>query len=144
MSLWPTRSTRCRRSHVRDSPRLFDFVAAVAGHRHRPRRCIPDGQWVFLEQPDVVANPAAFRLRLAFRRRQSDTLPDLASFNAVLEIEPDETVGGVPVAIIATFDVDPITTQNLPANGCVYRVEWTDAIGQSPRRVLQGHVRAED
>jgi len=98
----------------------------------------------FLEQPDVVANPAAFRLRLAFRRRQSDTLPDLASFNAVLEIEPDETVGGVPVAIIATFDVDPITTQNLPANGCVYRVEWTDAIGQSPRRVLQGHVRAED
>ena len=98
----------------------------------------------FTDRPDVVANPAAFRVRLAFRRRQSDTLPDLTSSIASLELSPPDTFNGIPVDVVATMVLTPLQTSALPAAGCFYYIEWTDAIGGSNRRILQGRALLGD
>lgn len=98
----------------------------------------------FQNVDDVLENPAAFRLRVGFRRRQSDFLSFILSRNATLEVNPTDTYGGQPVDLIATAAFSPQETQQLPPTGCVYLVEWTDAVGGANRRILQGRVNVSD
>ena len=98
----------------------------------------------FAGVPEIAANPAQFRLRLVFRRQQNDNLPEILVVQATLEANPDDTFQGVPIDVMATFVVSPTETQILPARGCVYFIEWTDVIGGSNRRVVQGRVNMED
>lgn len=98
----------------------------------------------FQNEPEIVASPGLFRLRMGFRRRQSDTLPFILTGEAFLEIEPGDEFRGAPVDIMATFEFSPAQTQTLPAIGCVYLIEWTNSLGGQNRRVLQGRVRTGD
>lgn len=98
----------------------------------------------FTSAPEVVANPAAFRLRMVLRRRQNDNLPDLASIQAALTISPPDELNGVPIDVLGIIDVSTSVTAILPKQGCVYFVEWTNAVGGDNRRVLQGRVMLED
>lgn len=93
---------------------------------------------------DVVANPAAHRLRLVFRRRQTDVLPDLLVVIATLDTDPGEQVNGTEVEVIATFEMQPSDTLLLPPTGCAYFIEWTDSVGGSNRRVFQGRAQVGD
>jgi len=94
--------------------------------------------------PEIADHLAQFRLRLVFRRQQNDSLPDILSVQATLEAYPSDTFQGKPIDVMATFVVSPTETQLLPARGCVFFIEWTDAIGGSNRRVVQGRVNMED
>lgn len=98
----------------------------------------------FVNEPEIVANPSLYRLRLVLRRRQTDALPDLISQEAVLEIEPDDTINGVQIDVMGTFTLTPLETQSIPAQGCVYFVEWTNSIGGQPSRIVQGRVQVGD
>lgn len=98
----------------------------------------------FTDEDAVTNNPAQFRVRMVLRRRQSDTLPDLASIEATLDINPPDTLDGTPVDVIATLDISTAITQSLPKQGCVYFIEWTNAVGGNNRRILQGRVMLED
>lgn len=98
----------------------------------------------FSAVPEVVANPAQYRIRMVLRRRQSDNLPDILAINAVFEVEPNETVRGVPLDLIATLSLTPDQTQTIPQQGCVYFIEWTNAIGGANSRIAQGRVEVGD
>ena len=95
--------------------------------------------------PEIAANLSAYRLRVGFRRRQTDTLPFIVVRNAVLELmPPGETFGGEDIEIAATVAFTPEETNSFPATGCVYLVEWTNAVGGANRRILQGRVTVSD
>lgn len=98
----------------------------------------------FTGRRDVADNLSQFRLRLVFRRRQSDNLPDILSIQATLEADPGDTFKDIPIDVMASFVVSPAETQLLPAQGCVYFIEWTDAVGGSNTRVVQGRVNMGD
>lgn len=98
----------------------------------------------FTGRPDVVADPAQFRLRLVFRRRQVDALPDLLVVQATLDTAPADSFQGQPLDVLGTFVLEAPQTQALPAAGCVYFIEWTDAIGGANKRIVQGRVRVGD
>lgn len=98
----------------------------------------------FVGVPEVVANPAAYRQRMVIRRRQADTLPDLVSVQATLDTDPDDTLNGVPVDVVSTFNLTTAQTASLPVQGAYYFIEWTDPAGGSNRRILQGRVQVGD
>lgn len=98
----------------------------------------------FTEVPEVVANPSAYRQRLVIRRRQSDALPDLVAVQAALDTDPDDILNGVPVDVVSTFTLTTADTAALPVVGAFYFIEWTDPLGGSNRRILQGRVRVGD
>ena len=98
----------------------------------------------FVGVPEIAATLNQHRLRLVFRARQSDTLPDLLVSQATLEANPGDTFNGTPIDVMAEFSLTPAETQTLPARGCVYFIEWTDAIGGSNRRIVQGRVNTGD
>ncbi len=98
----------------------------------------------FAGLPEIADNLAQFRLRLVFRARQNDNLPDILAIQATLEAHPDDTFQGKPIDVMASFVVSPTETQLLPARGCVFFIEWTNAVGGDNRRVVQGRVNMED
>lgn len=98
----------------------------------------------FAGVPEVVANPAAYRQRMVIRRRQADTLPDLVSVQATLDTDPDDTLNGVPIDVVSTFNLTTTQTASLPVQGAYYFIEWTDPAGGSNRRILQGRVQVGD
>lgn len=98
----------------------------------------------FAGVPEVKANPAAYRQRLVIRRRQADTLPDLISVQAALDTDSDDTLNGVPIDVVATFNLTTAQTASLPVQGAYYFIEWTDPVGGSNRRILQGRVQVGD
>lgn len=98
----------------------------------------------FVGAPDIKAILPQRRLRLVFRRRQNDSAPDLVVVQATLEADPPDTFNGRPVDIMGRFSVSPEQTQTLPASGCFYFIEWTNAIGGQNRRIVQGHVQIGD
>ena len=98
----------------------------------------------FTGREDVAANLSAHRVRMVFRRRQSDTLPDILSALAVLEAPDSGYHGDDRLDVIAEIQLTPAQTQVLPAGGCVYFIEWTDAAGGSNGRIVQGRVVVGD
>ena len=94
--------------------------------------------------PDIAQALSQYRLRIVFRARQSDTLPDILVSQAALEAYPGDTFNGAIIDVMAEFNLAPNETQSLPARGCVYFIEWTDAIGGSNRRIVQGRVNMGD
>lgn len=94
--------------------------------------------------PEIADAVSQHRLRLVFRRQQNDSLPDILAVQATLEAYPDDTFQGQPIDVMASFTVSPTETQLLPVRGCVYFIEWTDAIGGANRRVVQGRVNMGD
>jgi hypothetical protein len=98
----------------------------------------------FTGEPEVVANPAAYRQRLVIRRRQADTLPDLVSVQGTFDIDPGDRLNGVPIDLITTFNLTTAQTASIPVQGAYFFIEWTDPAGGSNRRILQGRVRVGD
>ena len=97
-----------------------------------------------MDRPEVVKNPAQYRFRLIFRRRQSDASPDLFVLNGDLELEPGDSVRGVDIDAMVTITATPDQTQQLPAAGCFYFVEQTNAVGGDNVRLFQGPVEIGD
>lgn len=98
----------------------------------------------FAGVPEIAAAISQYRLRLVFRQRQSDTVPDILSVQAALEVDPGDVFQGRAIEVMASFAATPAQTQILPEKGCVYFIEWTDAAGGSNRRVVQGRAIMED
>jgi hypothetical protein len=94
--------------------------------------------------PDIAQSLNQHRLRIVFRARQDDNLPNILVSQATLEARPDDTFKGQAIDVMASFVLSPQETQQIPARGCVYFIEWTDVIGGSNRRVVQGRVNVED
>ena len=94
----------------------------------------------FLDAADIAETLSQRLLRLGFRRTQNDNVPNLLTVNAQLEADPGDEFRGKPVDIMASFSVSPNDTQQLPQHGCVYFIEWTDVLGGSNRRIVQGRV----
>ena len=93
---------------------------------------------------EIADSLSQFRLRLVFRRQQNDNLPDLLVLLASLEAYPSDVFQGTQIDVMASFAASPAETELLPARGCVFFIEWTDAIGGSNRRVVQGRVNMGD
>ena len=98
----------------------------------------------FTGVPDIAQALSQYRLRIVFRARQSDTLPDILVSQAALEANPGDVFNSTPIDVMAEFAMTPVETQTLPERGCVYFIEWTDAVGGSNQRVVQGRVMMED
>jgi hypothetical protein len=98
----------------------------------------------FSDLPDAATIAVQNRLRLAIRRQQSDNQNNIIAVNAALEVDPDDTINGIDIDIMGTFTLTPAQTSSLPAAGAYYFVEWTDLVGGSNTRVVQGRVRTGD
>lgn len=98
----------------------------------------------FFGWPEIMHAMSPARLRLVFRLRQDDNLPDILSVEAALDMNSGDTFKGQAADVVAHFEVSPAQTQALPARGCVYFIEWTDATGGGNRRVVQGRVGTGD
>jgi hypothetical protein len=91
---------------------------------------------------DVVANPDLYEGRMVFRERQDDTVPDLLSLTAPIQIEADPTYPDPSMFMI--FNADVQETQNLPDWTQVAFVELRKVDGSAVQRLYNADVTLED
>ena len=91
---------------------------------------------------DVVVNPELYEGRMVFRERQDDSVPDLLTLTALIQIEAEPTYPDPSMFMIFTADTQE--TQALPDWTEVAFVELRALSGATVQRLYNAAVTLED